>query len=59
MKEAKEEKKIIDTINKKDNYFKKDIFGYIKIIIIAFIFTIVGIIIGKKIFFMRKKEQMN
>ena len=56
MKEAKEEKKIIDTINKKDNYFKKDIFGYIKIIIIAFIFTIVGIIIGKKIFFMRKKR---
>ena len=57
----KKEQKIIDEINnnKNGNYFTKDIFGYIKIIIIALIFTIVGLIIGKKIFAMRKKEQMN
>ena len=54
----KKEQKIIDEINKNKsgNYFTKDIFGYIKIIIIALIFTIVGFIIGKKIFAMRKKR---
>ena len=54
----KKEQKIIDEINKNKNgnYFTKDILGYIKIIIIALIFTIVGLIIGKKIFAMRKKR---
>ena len=56
--EEKKEQKIIDEINKNKNgnYFTKDIFGCIKIIIIALIFTIVGLIIGKKIFAMRKKR---
>ena len=54
----KKEQKIIDEINKNKNgnYFTKDIFGCIKIIIIALIFIIVGLIIGKKIFAMRKKR---
>ena len=54
----KKEQKIIDEINKNKNgnYFTKDLLGYIKIIIIALIFTIVGLIIGKKIFALRKKR---
>ena len=57
-KEEKKEQKIIDEINKNKNgnYFTKDLLGYIKIIIIALIFTIVGLIIGKKIFALRKKR---
>ena len=56
--EEKKEQKIIEEINKKNNgnYFTKDFLGYVKIIIIALIFTIVGLIIGKKIFAMRKKR---
>ena len=54
--EAKEEQKVIDKINDNNNYFTKDILGYIKIILIALIFTVVGLIIGKKIFHMRKKR---
>jgi len=53
MKEEKEEKKTIDKINNNKN---KDFLVYIKFIIIALIFTIVGLIIGKKLFFMRKKR---
>ena len=53
MKEEKEEKKTIDKINNNKN---KDFLGYIKFIIIALIFTIFGLIIGKKLFFMRKKR---
>ena len=58
IKEEKKEQKIIEEINKKNNgnYFTKDFLGYIKIIIIALIFMIVGLIIGKKIFAMRKKR---
>ena len=54
----KDSSKIIDEINKNKNgnYFTKDLLGYIKIIIIALIFTIVGLIIGKKIFALRKKR---
>ena len=51
IKEEKEEKKTIDKMNN-----NKGFLGYIKFIIIALIFTIVGLIIGKKLFFMRKKR---
>ena len=58
IKEEKKEQKIIEEINNKNNgnYFTKDFLGYVKIIIIALIFTVVGLIIGKKIFAMRKKR---
>ena len=51
--DQKNEQKIIDQIGKNK---KKDIFTYIKIMVIALIFTIVGILIGRKIFKMRKKR---
>ena len=49
----KEEQKIINEINEGNN---KNIFSYILIILIAFIFTVVGILIGKKLFLMRRKR---
>ena len=44
--------------NNKDNnnYFSKELIGYIKIIIIALLFTGLGLLIGKKIFFKRRKR---
>ena len=47
-----------DTINnkeKKKNIFSNHIIGYIKIILIALIFTFLGLYIGKKIYLKRKK----
>ena len=55
-KEEKEEKKLIDKINNKNNNNNKNIFYYIFIVLVAIIFTIMGILIGKKIFAMRKKR---
>ena len=52
--QTKEEKKIIEKINNSKNFFSQSFFGYLKIIIIAIIFTIIGLIIGKRIFFPRK-----
>ena len=54
-KEEKEEKKLIDKINNKNDN-NKNFFWYIFIILVAIIFTIMGILIGKKIFAMRKKR---
>ena len=56
--QIKEEKKIEEKINNnnKESFFSTEIFGYIKIIIIALIFTCLGLYIGKKIFFPRRKR---
>ena len=54
-KEQKEEQKVIDKINS-NNSSNKNYLVYILIIIVALVFTIVGLLIGKKIFFMRRKR---
>ena len=52
-----EEEKIIEKINSNNkNFFSNDTIGYIKIIVVAIIFMVVGLYIGKKIFFPRRKR---
>ena len=55
--QTKEEEKIIEKINSSNkNFFSNDAIGYIKIIVVAIIFTVVGLYIGKRIFFPRRKR---
>ena len=55
--QTKEEEKIIEKINSSNkNFFSNDAIGYIKIIVVAIIFMVVGLYIGKKIFFPRRKR---
>ena len=52
-----EEEKIIEKINSSNKtFFSNDTIGNIKIILVAIIFTVVGLYIGKKIFFPRRKR---
>ena len=55
--QAIEEEKIIEKIaSSNKTFFKNDSFGYIKIIVVAIIFTVVGLYLGKRIFFPRRKR---
>ena len=55
--QTKEEEKIIEKIKSSNkNFFSNDAIGYIKIIVVAIIFMVVGLYIGKKIFFPRRKR---
>ena len=56
-KTIEEEEKIIAKINSSNKgFFTSDIIGNIKIILVAIIFTVVGLYIGKKVFFPRRKR---
>lgn len=50
------EDKITRKNNNKNKILTKEVIGYFKIIIIALIFTFLGVNIGKKIYFKRKKR---
>ena len=55
-KQTKKEEKVVDQVNANESSFTKDIIKYIKIFIFALIFTGLGLLLGKRIFFKRAKR---
>ena len=55
-KQAKKEEKVIEQDNANETPFTKDIIKYIKIFVFAIIFTGLGLLLGKRIFFKRAKR---